>query len=68
MAIDDGLRLLRRRCVVEVHQRLAANQSVQDGEVAPIALDLEGRRLGHYGVGAAHRVLSRRSGNLCGRR
>ena len=42
--VDDGLRLLRRGGVVEIDERLAVDLLVQDGEVLPDSLDVEGRR------------------------
>ena len=41
--LDDGLRLLRRRRVVEVDERLAVNRAREDREVAAERLDVEGR-------------------------
>ena len=41
--LDDGLRLLRRRRVVEVDERVAVNRAREDREVAAERLDVEGR-------------------------
>ena len=41
--LDDGLRLLRRRRVVEIDERLAVNRAREDREVAADRLDVEGR-------------------------
>src|SRR5205807_559745 len=39
--VDDGARLLRRRGVVEVDERLAPDPLLQDREVLPDARDIE---------------------------
>ena len=40
--VDHGARLLRRRGVVEIHERLAVDFLVEDGKVLPHPLDVHG--------------------------
>ena len=43
-AVDDRLRHLARRRVVEIHKRLAADFELEDRKLGPDALDGERRR------------------------
>src|ERR1700674_4401365 len=55
-AIDHLLRHLARSCIVEIHQRLAADFELEDREVGPDALDVEGgsRRDFERGLDCCH--------------